>query len=212
MNEWFQLNQPARVLAEEDAEINWQKQHLQDQERRSRGEEEPRVCAPNMRERDDIVDAGRQEHEKDAEPYHGVDGRKLHEDRHQDGSDNEVGCQQRGEEPYVRKSSAKFREWHLQEGYEQHECQRGVYQKLQRGGLRKEHADEPGQDDRAEVDRYLMAFERAAQTVHPLHAPLFALFVFALPNCLCTSRETRAAPGRPLHCANGTIARSQKSQ
>jgi hypothetical protein len=62
--------------------LSLQKQHLQDQERRSSVEEEPRLRAPNVRESDDIVDARRQEHEQNAKPYHGVDGRKLHEDRY----------------------------------------------------------------------------------------------------------------------------------
>jgi hypothetical protein len=132
-------HQPGRRIAQQQAQIHRQHQHLQDQQGRGRRQQQPRIRPPEMRKGDDIIDARRQQHQQHPQAQHRLVRQELHQPRHQHRHRHEIGHHQRREEPQPREGLPQLPQRHLQEGDEQHESQRGIDAGLQR--LRPRHQD-----------------------------------------------------------------------
>jgi len=99
-------------------QIAGEEEHLHDQQRWCGGEKEAGVRAPQISERHDIVDAGRQEDEQDPKLDQGVVWHELKEDPDDERDDGEVRRHQSCKKAQIAESLAKFGKRDLKEGRE----------------------------------------------------------------------------------------------
>lgn len=174
MNERPYAHKPGSVLPEKQSQIPRQQHHLGDEQRQGGGQQQASIRTPQVGERDDVVDAGREQHQQHAEPHHRIGRQELHEHQHEQRDDNEVGDEQRAEEADLPERPLQFRHRHLQERDEQHQRQGRVHCGLERRRAGHEQGGGRGGCDSAEVDAGLPIFQR-------------------LPDLLASSRASPAA-------------------
>jgi len=124
-----------------------------------------------MGEGDDIVDARAEQHNEDPEPDKRLGRRKLNEDHHQDGHGREIDSKQCPEEPAIAERLTQRGERHLQEGHEEHECQRRTDCWLQTLSAAEYRGDDCSETDRHKIHRDLPRLQQVPQFLSP-HAAL----------------------------------------
>jgi hypothetical protein len=168
MNAWIKGPGWTRPEAspQQQAQIDGQERHLKQQERWRRCQQKTGVAAAQMREGDDVVDAGRQEDEQNRQSQHRIVRQELHQHGSDRRHDDKVGHEQRAEEARIAQGRPKFRQRNLEEGHEQHHCQRRIDGNFKCTCVRNGEADERPDCDGDEVDRNLACFHDRSSLFH----------------------------------------------
>jgi len=183
-------NGPGRISAAASLpSMTFRQQHLPAQQHRSGRQQGPGVGAAQLRERHDIIDAGREQHQQDRQADHGVGRQQRGQAPDQGRHEHEVHAQQHPQEPHAGQRGAPASQRHLHEGRQQHagqhEIERGLAH-LQAGPVPGQHG---AQRHRREIDTDLPSFERRLQALHDA-------FHRYVPSCLIA--DGAGARGGPV--------------
>ena len=149
------------VGTRQDSEENREQGELTEHQHRRDSEKTGCRAPGEPREHDDVVDAGAEEHQQDADEQSAVVRDEPRETEHEDRDEDEVQDQDRDEEAHIAERPADLGERHGEERREQQEDQRGGDERLERA-----RASRNGEPDRT-ADEHPREVQRDLPAVRP---------------------------------------------